>query len=241
MKTNCRIFLVFILLAVSAKLSAQKKLAIDKREQDCDSIFTIAVRTQSISNVVALQGSIVWDTAVVKYNGISFGSAAIQFSFANVNVTAVASGYLTFLWFDDNVQGRTVADSTALFTLTFARNGAGNGRGYVNFSNSPTQLEMDTTDSNGNPVNNRDAVFENGFVTTPYTYQFIGSGNWSLAANWINNKIPPSVLSACSQIIINPAGSAVCTLDVQQAVLPGSAISVATGKRLLVPGNIEVE
>jgi|GEM_PF-2539904 len=241
MKTNWKIFLIVILLSVTGQLSAQKTLAIDKREQDCDSVFTIAVRTWNISNVVALQGSVVWDTAVVKYNGISFGSAAIQFSLANVNVTSVVNGHLSFLWFDDNVQGRTVADSTALFTVTFARNGAGNGRGYVNFSNSPTQLEMDTTDTNGNPVNNRDAVFENGFVTTPYTYQFIGSGNWSLAANWINNKIPPSVLSACSQIIINPAGNSVCTLDVQQKVLPGSAISLATGKRLLVPGIIGVE
>ncbi len=241
MKTNYRILLVFILLSACVKLSAQKKLVIDKREQDCDSIFTIAVRTQSISNVVALQGTIVWDTAVVKYDGISFGTAAIQFSNANVNVASSANGLLTYLWFDDIVQGRTVADSTALFTLTFARNGAGNGRGYVNFSNSPTQLEMDTTDTNGNPVNNRDAVFENGFATTPYSYQFIGSGNWSFAANWINNKIPPSVLAPCSQIIINPAGNSVCTLDVQQTVLPGSAISLVTGKHLLVPGNVGIE
>jgi hypothetical protein len=241
MKTNCRILLTVILLSASAMLSAQKTLVIDKREADCDSIFTIAVRTQNISNVVALQGSIAWDTGVVTYNSISFGSAAIQFSAANVNVTSAPSGHLSFLWFDDNVQGRTVADSTALFSLTFARKGAGNGRGYVNFSSSPTQLEMDTTDTNGNPVNNRDAVFENGFVTTPYAYQFTGSGNWSLAANWINNKLPPSVLGPCSQIVINPAGSSVCLLDVPQSVMPGAAISVTTGKRLLVPGNIAVD
>lgn len=241
MKTNPAILLVVILSMLSARLSAQKALSVDKREQDCDSVFTISVRTRNISNVVALQGSLVWDTAVVKYNGINFGASAITFSNANVNVSSAANGYLSFLWFDDNVQGRTVADSTALFTLTFARNGSGNGRGYVNFSNSPTQLEMDTTDTNGNPVNNHDAVFENGFATTPYAYRFIGSGNWSLAANWLNNKVPPAVLPACSSVTVNPAGNTVCTLDVQQTVSPGAAITIATGKQLVVPGNIVVE
>ncbi|MBL0358121.1 MAG: hypothetical protein IPP72_15195 [Chitinophagaceae bacterium] len=38
----------------------------------------------------------------------------------------------------------------------------------------------------------------------PVIYRFTGNGNWSVAANWENNLIPPAVLSDGSEIIIDP-------------------------------------
>lgn len=236
-----RITIVFFLLLFWEGLQAQKSLLIDRQEYTCANSFSISVRTKNISNVVALQGSIVWDTSVIHYSGISFTASAISFNASNINTSGAGNGYLSFLWFDNNVQGRTVADSTALFTLQFTRNGTGNGTGYVNFSNDPTPLEMDTTDAAGLPVNNLAAVFTNGYVVTPSIYRFTGSGNWSLATNWQNNQLPPAVLPACSEIFINPQGSAVCSLDVPQAIAPGAKLTIADGKKLAVQGNISIQ
>ena len=241
MKFNYSLFFAILLVLPAAKSFAQKSLFIDKQEYSCATSFNVPVRTKNISNVVALQGSIVWDTSVIRYNGISFTSSAISFNSANVNTSSSSNGRLSFLWFDPNVQGQTVIDSTALFTISFTRNGNGNGKGYINFSNSPTPLEMDTTDAQGQPLNNFDAVFTNGYVNTPYVYRFTGSGNWSQVANWQNNQQPPAVLPACSEIIISPAGTSACLLDVQQTVSAGAKLSVADGKRFIVPGNLIIQ
>src|SRR5689334_18685343 len=33
-------------------------------------------------------------------------------------------------------------------------------------------------------------------------YTFIGTGNWSTTTNWLNNRVPPTVLPAGHEIII---------------------------------------
>ena len=232
------LYLLFLLLLSAATLNAQQTLLIDKQEYSCASSFNIAVRTQNISNVVALQGTITWDTAVVKYNSISFGSSVIALNSSNVNVSAAANGYLTFLWVDNNLQGQSTADNTSLFTINFNTNGTGKGKGMVAFGNSPTSLELDTLDSNSLPVVDADAVFANGYIVTPFIYNFTGSGNWDIAANWKNNIIPPAALPACSEILINPTGNAECILNVPQTISTGAKITVTAGKKLKVAGNL---
>lgn len=69
-------------------------------------------------------------------------------------------------------------------------------------------------------------------------YSFTGSGNWNVAANWSNNAIPPAILPSCSEIIINPAGSTECILNVSQTIKPGGKLTVTTGKKLRVVGNL---
>jgi hypothetical protein len=65
-------------------------------------------------------------------------------------------------------------------------------------------------------------------------YTFIGTGNWSVAANWVSNKIPPSILPAGHEIIINPSsGNSVKNIPV--ILGPGSKLTVMPGKTLIVP------
>jgi len=232
---------ILLLCFYSSQSEAQKTLFIDKQEYSCAASFNVAVRTKNMSNVVALQGSVVWDASVVKYNGISYGSSAIAFNSSNVFTSASANGYLTYLWFDDNLQGRAVADSTPLFTINFIANSTGRGKANIDFSNTPASLEIDTLDGGGFPVNDLSAVFANGYIVRPSTYNFIGSGNWTTAANWSNNFVPPATLPSCSEIIVNPAGSSSCLLDVPQTVAPGAKLTVAASKRLIVAGNLTVQ
>ena len=133
-----------ILVVIGTGANAQQALFIDKQEYSCASNFNIAVRTKNINNVVALQGTIVWDTAVVKYSGITYGTSAIILDASNMNLSSTTNGSLTFLWFDNNLQGQATVDSTQLFTINFSTNGSGKGTGLVQFSNTPTQLEIDT-------------------------------------------------------------------------------------------------
>src|SRR6185503_19348916 len=56
-------------------------------------------------------------------------------------------------------------------------------------------------------------------------YTFIGTGNWSVAANWINNRMPPAVLRVGEEIVINPS-SGNSVKDVSLTLTPGSKLTI---------------
>lgn len=79
------------------------------------------------------------------------------------------------------------------------------------------------------------------YTLTTASFTFTGNGNWSNAANWSNNLIPPSTLPHGSQIIINPSGSGECVLDVQQRVSSSAAVTVQAGKKFRIIGNLVIQ
>ncbi|MGG9971834.1 right-handed parallel beta-helix repeat-containing protein [Ferruginibacter sp. SUN002] len=72
-------------------------------------------------------------------------------------------------------------------------------------------------------------------------YTFTGNGNWDDAANWMNNEIPPAILSGGSQIIIDPVINGECILNVDQTINSGSSIIIKADKKFTVPGNLEIK
>ena len=73
------------------------------------------------------------------------------------------------------------------------------------------------------------------------TYTFTGDGNWSVAGNWMNNKVPPLTLPSGDAIIINPVSTGQCVLDVTEHIAAGASITVATGKNFLIPGTLTIQ
>ena len=74
----------------------------------------------------------------------------------------------------------------------------------------------------------------------PATYTFTGNGNFSDAANWINNLVPPYTLPVSDEIIINPAGTGECILNVPLRMRTGGKFTVVAGKKIRVNGNVRV-
>lgn len=76
---------------------------------------------------------------------------------------------------------------------------------------------------------------------TPNVYRFIGNGLWSDSSNWQNQIIPPSVLPAGDQIIIDPLVSGECLLNITQTISTSGSIVVMSGKKFNVPGNVIIQ
>jgi hypothetical protein len=72
-------------------------------------------------------------------------------------------------------------------------------------------------------------------------YHFTGTGNWDLPANWLNGKKPPTHVLHCAEIIIDPAGNGECILNTKQVVSPGARITVVTGKKFRIIGDVLVQ
>jgi hypothetical protein len=73
------------------------------------------------------------------------------------------------------------------------------------------------------------------------TYTFTGNGNWNVADNWSNGVIPPATLPKGDIIVINPAGSGECVLNVAQTIAKEASLRVEPGKRFQINGNLVVQ
>jgi ELWxxDGT repeat protein len=73
-------------------------------------------------------------------------------------------------------------------------------------------------------------------ATAIHNFSFTGNGNWSNPANWAGGIIPPSTLLAGDQVVVN--GN--CILDISVHAQPGSSITVATGKSLVITGSLTI-
>lgn len=65
-------------------------------------------------------------------------------------------------------------------------------------------------------------------------YNFIGGGNWSDAANWSYNKVPPTPVPAGTEIYVTPQPGSECILSGPLTLVPGSRFTVAAGKSLRI-------
>ena len=75
----------------------------------------------------------------------------------------------------------------------------------------------------------------------PTVYEFTGSGNWSTAANWKNGQIPPLVLTNGAEVIINPAGTTECVMDViGETISSGTKVTVQTGKKIRITNKFNL-
>ena len=75
-------------------------------------------------------------------------------------------------------------------------------------------------------------------TSAPLVYTFTGNGNWSDASNWSNNVLPPATLSPNSEIKIDPVAGGQCILNIPYTVSSAGKLTVMTGKKFVVQGNL---
>ncbi len=74
-----------------------------------------------------------------------------------------------------------------------------------------------------------------------FTYTFIGNGNWNIESNWLENIIPPAILTSGSTIIIDniPGGEAI--LNVPQTISAGANLRIMASRRLKVLSDLTIQ
>ena len=72
-------------------------------------------------------------------------------------------------------------------------------------------------------------------------YEFIGDGKWDDPTNWSNNLVPPAGMPGGSEIIVAPATTGKCVLNIPYTVGPGCTLTVNPGKQFEVQGNLSIQ
>ncbi len=232
---------LFAPIATEGIKAQQHTMYVEPREYRCDTAFELRIRSVHLRRTVALQGSLRWDTAVIQYRSIVPGTGPITLNETNMNTLEAGNGSLSFLWFDNFLNGVNQSADTALFSILFAVNLRAGGRSDVQWISTPTQLEIDTLDLQGEPRKHNEAVFTDGYAFTPAKYRFTGIGAWSDAANWERGQMPPATLPECSEIRIDPPAGEECVLSGLQTISRGGVFTVEPGKRMRVLGDLRMQ
>jgi hypothetical protein len=107
-------------------------------------LVTMHVRANAFTQIVSVQGSLQWDTAVASFVGIT-AMGLPSMSNANFGMTQVGNGKLTFSWNDATLQGVSVADGAALFGIEMQLVGAPGSACDLSFPDLPIPMELADT------------------------------------------------------------------------------------------------
>ena len=142
--TTC--ILISTLLASSLKAD-NVIVKIDSVSASNGAQVVVAVRVKNFQNIISAQGTISFNPAVASYSAISqFGVSGMNMS--NFGLTQIGSGKLIFSWSDANLNGVSLADSSALFSIKFDVIGSAGQQTAISLVNSPTIIEFINTSFN---------------------------------------------------------------------------------------------
>ncbi len=111
-----------------------------------NSAVSIPITVEMFTNIVTLQGSLHWNSAIAEFVGWDAADLP-SLNNGNFNTNSTAAGSMTFSWDDPNVTGVTLADGKVLFRLRF--NLKGNAGQSTGITLDGTPLAFEVTQNNG--------------------------------------------------------------------------------------------
>ena len=178
MKSSFKISsLIIIALVFSSKVFSQNPvtLYIGNVDNICHDTFSIPVYVTKFRNIEDFGFSVDWDTTmftiVAGTGGYTFPPAttAIGLNAASINSSRKGFGVA---YYDANLLGQSLPDSSILFTLHFTiKNGYSSSNpsfiDSIYFGNNPVKIStVDTTDGNYGAPGTISSIFKNGYVSS---------------------------------------------------------------------------
>jgi len=114
-----------ILLSISTSSKAQATLYFDTINNVCTvgSTVSIPLRIKNFNSIMAYQGTVKFDTAVLKYKSAVYGSvdSVVSLDKYSVYLDSISNGQIGILWVDPNPSGtgETEGDTSILATFNF--------------------------------------------------------------------------------------------------------------------------
>ncbi len=173
-----------------------------------------------------------FNNATFYYNFYDNNGLVKQFQATDNNAAGLKINIIANL--DVTTQTRSVAFNTTGDWVNYLSNGTGNGlNGATNSIFNLSSASQSITLAPGE--------YHVYLYQPPNTYVFNGTGNWSDAANWLYNKVPPTTLPSGREILISPKMGGECVVNINQVISSGAKITIAEGKKLRIPLNLTIQ
>lgn len=157
--------LVFAFLALGLHLTQAQNVHLIAPEMNANpgDVIEVDITVENFTDVASAQFALFYDPAVLKYLNVG-GYNLNSLGSSNFGTPPdVAEGNFTLAWFDDMLQGNTLADGDSIFTIVFQVVGNDGDMSLIEFDenpNSTTIIELTNSVSQILPV-----VVNNGKVT----------------------------------------------------------------------------
>ena len=97
-------------------------------------IYKADIKVINFKKIVGAQFTINWDSTVLRFRGVSGFALTANPQVESFGVNKTAGGMLAFQWYDDALKGRSLDDSTTLFSINFDVIGMPNSRTPLSFT-----------------------------------------------------------------------------------------------------------
>ena len=113
-----------LLIIINGHLIAQPTFYIDPADTtvNAGTQVTLDIAVTDFDNIISIQYSMNWDTAVLDFVSVSNFSPLLPGLVGGnfgTNPNNVDNGNMTVSWFDQNVSGVTLPDSSVIYSITF--------------------------------------------------------------------------------------------------------------------------
>ncbi len=137
------------------------RLQMDTLNGATTSDVSMPVSAYGFDSIIAIQGTIQFDPAVVSFVQMEIPSPSLlpNLTIANFGTTQASSGIITFSWDDATLAGVTLPNASLIFSIRFNLIGNSGEQTATSFTGTPTLLEF--IDVNFNPVT---AILNNGLI-----------------------------------------------------------------------------
>lgn len=126
------------------------------------STVDVPIVVRQFQDVVSIQFTLQWDPSIVEYLSTeAYGLPGLsEFNFGEPEVD---QGRLTFVWFDGQVSGITLADESTIFAVRFRAIGEAGEVSPLEFIDTPTPIQIGVI--NGVEIEEVEGLFTNGAIS----------------------------------------------------------------------------
>jgi gliding motility-associated-like protein len=123
------------------RISTPLNIFADVQTEDVGTEFCVDVRVSDFIQLLSIQFSMQWDTAVLQFDTIQ--NLGVQWlDFNSFGFADIDEGILTLSWFDFDFSCESLADSSVLFQLCFEAIGEDGQCSTIEFVDEPTLIEV---------------------------------------------------------------------------------------------------
>lgn len=146
-------FVAIILFFASFTLRPSQKnatnntltLTASTKTANTGSEICVDVTTRDFNQILSMQYTMKWNTKALKFNDLrKFGLPGMTAQ--NFGQNNADKGILAFSWYDQNLRSVTMPDGSSIYQVCFDVIGQSGDKSYIQFTGSPTAMEISNAD-----------------------------------------------------------------------------------------------
>lgn len=158
------------MLCISQAQSAVTTLIAPTATVQPSTIYKADIKITNFKKIVGMQFTVNWDASILSFREVKNFTLSGNPNAESFGKTKTTAGMLAFQWFDESLQGRTLADSTILFSIEYEVIGGANSFTSLTFTDDIALREVADFSLEAIPAAYHPGTINIALATQTHTY-----------------------------------------------------------------------